>query len=96
MDGGRGGGADGIGHIKAGKATISLCHPDGRTCYARICGTEGLGNIHFFLLEKRELSEQKFSVFSFASDALAWGVLNVGNIFQSEILCLGVFDDSFG
>ena len=96
MDRGRSGGTDGVGHIEAGKATSSLCQPDGRTCYARICGTEGLGNIHFFLLEKRELSEQKFSVFSFASDALAWSVLNVGNIFQSEILCVGGFDDGFG
>jgi hypothetical protein len=96
MDGGGSGGADEVGHIKAGKATISLGQPNGRTCYTRIYGTEGLGNIHFFLLEKRELSEQKFPVFSFASDALAWGVLNVRNFFQSEILCVGGFDDGFG
>jgi hypothetical protein len=40
-----------------------------------------LGDIHFFLLEKGELPEEKFLGFGFACDALAWRVLNVGNFF---------------
>jgi hypothetical protein len=55
-----------------------------------------LGNIHFFLFEKGELTEEKFLVFGYACDALAWGVLNLENFFQREILCLGVFDEGFG
>jgi hypothetical protein len=41
-----------------------------------------LGDIHFFLFEKGELSEETVLVFGYACDALAWGVLNVGNIFK--------------
>jgi hypothetical protein len=82
VDCGRGGGADGIGHIKTCEATVSIGQPDGRTSYAGICSTKGLGDIDFFLLEKGELTEKKFLVFGFACDALAWGVVDIGDFFE--------------
>jgi energy-coupling factor transporter ATP-binding protein EcfA2 len=96
LDGGGRGRADGIGHIKAGKAAISFGQPDGRPYFAGICGTEGLWNVNFFLIEKGELSEDQFRIVVFSGDPLAWSVLDIGNFFQREIFRLGGFDDGFG
>ena len=49
------------------------------------------------LLQKGTISQkQSFPAGSFAGDALAWGVLDVGDFFQFQISGLGGFDDRFG
>ena len=39
-------------------------------------------NTHFFLFEKGELSEKKFRFPTFSGNALAGGVLNIGDFFK--------------
>ncbi len=87
MDGGGGGGADGIGHIEAGEALISLSEPDGGSCLVMNCcggrDAEGGWDIDSFLFEERELAEEKFCSLGFACDALARGVVDIGDFFES-------------
>jgi len=86
LDGGRGGGADGIGHVEAGEALISLSEPDGGSCLVmNSCGgrgAEGGRDIDSFLFEEGELAEEKFCSVSFTFDALTWGVVDIGDFFK--------------
>jgi hypothetical protein len=86
LDGGRGGGADGIGHVEAGEALISLSEPDGGACLVmNSCGgrgAEGGRDIDSFLFEEGELAEEKFCPRGFARDALARGVVDIRDFFE--------------
>ena len=100
LDGGGCGGTDGIGHEKNSREPTFDGKIYGNRRWDLGCGSKrsySWRNLHAVLLKEREVSQQQsFPIGGFAGDALARGVLDVGDFFQRQIFGLGGFDDGFG